>query len=688
MSGDKSQTQFYLGEPSYDPRAHYERISERFRSHPLNDYELARTHTLQLIKRVLKASVSGRLPNEAILNALQDIVVDLLVDNHIYVEPPPEYASTHADRNILTVLEHCYDASRIEPATEILEAVLTRLLAVLPSNAFTNIDGTSCPLIDFYPEPATFISYAVGTLSTATDKTGKRLFTSLYAASQQNIAEVSGCSIERIDTAKLTWPEQSSLSGESLANAYLKNTPLLSFFLAPIVFQIPHKTRFEHTYIVGGAGAGKTTLIQQMVLEDLAQEDPPAMVIIDPKGLMVDRISKLNVFNGRLKDRLVIIDATKSPLPALNMLQPATTRSKNTYSDDVTRRLKNQTISNFSYIFSSVGSPLTDKQRVPFTILMRVLFGTRNASLITLLDLLDDPADNLDNSTFKPYVLALDDFVASRFFENEYYSTGFANTRKEIKARLYSILMRPELVAMFTTPTRKLDIFDCIQNKKIVLVNTGRDALGPETSQLVGRFIMSLTLDAAFERTVIPREQWNAAFLIVDEFQDYADEYKTPELLRLAREYNLGVVIAQQQMHDKGYSDSLRNAISTNSSIKYAAAVEGIDLPYVARDLHCDTTFISSQKCVGGLAHFACYVRNLTHQAISLAVPLGNIQAQPQMSSDTHAELIRLNGERLSDRAQPANIAIEAVVQSERAKPTPTDEKRSASDTPEAGSTW
>jgi ATPase subunit of ABC transporter with duplicated ATPase domains len=55
---------------------------------------------------------------------------------------------------------------------------------------------------------------------------------------------------------------------------------------------ITDSLRFEHTHILGPSGSGKTTLLQEMVLDYFARgADAPALVIIDPKGLMIDRIS-------------------------------------------------------------------------------------------------------------------------------------------------------------------------------------------------------------------------------------------------------------------------------------------------------------------------------------------------------------------------------------------------------------
>jgi hypothetical protein len=63
---------------------------------------------------------------------------------------------------------------------------------------------------------------------------------------------------------------------------------------------IPPEIRLEHTHILGPSGSGKTTLLQNQIILDYVLPDdedncyninpsPPAYIVIDPKGLMVDR---------------------------------------------------------------------------------------------------------------------------------------------------------------------------------------------------------------------------------------------------------------------------------------------------------------------------------------------------------------------------------------------------------------
>src|SRR5262249_32480050 len=153
--------------------------------------------------------------------------------------------------------------------------------------------------------------------------------------------------------------------------------------------------------------------------------------------------------------------------------------------------------------------------------------------------------------------------------------------------------------------------------------------------QTLGRYIITLVQDAI--QSVKPE---HPVYLVVDEFQEFADPEKTPRLLRLLREYNGGALIPHQNMYSAQLDEATRTAISTNTSIKYAASPEGQDLNYMARDLRCDPEWLKSIHKSDEYAKFACYVRgmNLKHPFV-VTSKLGWIDGWPKMSDDAYKAL-------------------------------------------------
>src|ERR1019366_6533313 len=94
----------------------------------------------------------------------------------------------------------------------------------------------------------------------------------------------------------------------------------------------------------------------------------------------------------------------------------------------------------------------------------------------------------------------------------------------------------------FNAQENRFDMFDAIQRGKTVIVNVPFALLTSAGAELFGRYMIASTLAASFERvTIRDKSKWRPAFLYIEESQEFADENKTPELLRLAREYKLGV---------------------------------------------------------------------------------------------------------------------------------------------------
>ncbi|MGY3132351.1 hypothetical protein ACVWZM_003033 [Bradyrhizobium sp. USDA 4501] len=405
---------------------------------------------------------------------------------------------------------------------------------------------------------------------------------------------------------------------------------------------IPVKIRLEHTMVLAPSGAGKTTLLQNLVLSDYHIETKPtvqpAYIVIDPKGSMIKRLRYLRIFEDP-RSIAVIDPKTK---PALNLF---TTQGRD----------PSQLISDFSYIFSTTKQKLTGKQAACFAFCARLLFNVPNANLETLLDLMDD---RRSNPIFQKAVAALPP-IPKRFFDNDYYEKNFASTREELKSRIYGIAQNDWLAAMFNARSRKLDIAQCIREKRLLLVNTRMTELS-EDHQVIGRYIISLVQDA-----IQNRKERHPVYLVIDEAQEFMDAEKTPRLLRLMREYGGGVILAFQNMFCAELDEAIRAAISTNTSIKYAASPEAADLNYMARDLRCSPEFLKGIQKTDTHARFACYVRgmNLQHPFIATE-ELGWIDKWPRLTEGERKARRCINRTQFQDE-QPKSQTQEASVKLE-----------------------
>jgi hypothetical protein len=412
--------------------------------------------------------------------------------------------------------------------------------------------------------------------------------------------------------------------------------------MAPVPLKLTYEDRFSHMHVVGGSGAGKTQLLQHLILHDLQSEDPPALVIVDSQTDLINKISHLALFDpdgGPLADRLLYITPRdiQHP-PALNIFD--VNRNRLGGYDEVTKeQVTAGVIQTFDYLFNGLlGADLTAKQGVFFRFVARLMLALpetlgRNATILDLIALMDDAA---------PYRNAIESLppIQRNFFERDFQSKTFAQTKEQIRYRLNAILENPTLARLFTSRRTKIDLFDALNNSAIILVDTAKDFLKGSSAHF-GRIFISLVLQAVLERAALPEHERKPAFLIVDEAAAYFDS-NIDDLLTEARKYKLGCVFAHQFLDQ--CTGALRSSLAANTSIKMASGVSMSDARALAPDLRTTPDFILTQPRL----QFAAHIRNVTPQAVSIPLPVGVLEAQPRLSSDAYERLRKLNRERVS----------------------------------------
>ena len=431
-----------------------------------------------------------------------------------------------------------------------------------------------------------------------------------------------------------------------LVDTYLAGTPFLEYLYAPIPLKLAYEDRFSHMHVVGGSGAGKTQLLQHLILHDLQSENPPALVIVDSQGDLIDKLSHLALFDpdhGALASRLVLISPKdiKYP-PALNIFDVNRERLGK-YDEATKEQVTAGVIQTFDYLFAGLlGADLTAKQGVFFRFVARLMLALpetmgRNATILDMIALMDDP---------EPYRKAIESLppIQKNFFERDFISkpgkkNTFEQTKVQIRYRLNAILENPTLARLFTAPETKVDLFDVLNNGGIVLVDTAKDFLKGSSAHF-GRIFISLVLQAVLERAVIPEGKRRPTFLIVDEAAAYFDS-NIDDFLTEARKYKCGCVFAHQFL-DQGTS-SLRASLAANTSIKMAGGVSTGDARALASDMRTTPDFILSQQRL----HFACHIRNITQNAISIPVPVGELERQPRLTDEAYERLRDLNRSRV-----------------------------------------
>lgn len=473
------------------------------------------------------------------------------------------------------------------------------------------------------------------------DVVNANLFDGIRLQFDRNLAAASGKTREAVmrQPSSLIPPTKSKLPPSEIVSTYLYGTAFADLFSLPLPFAIPETVRFEHMHILAGTGHGKTQTLQHIIINDLGQPNSPGLVIIDSQGDMIRKISRMKVFEELLADRLIIIDPRDvDHPPALNMFDVNMERIRG-YGTVEREQILNGVIELYEYFFGSLlGAELTQKQTLIFRYLARLMIYIPAATIRTMIELMDDT---------KPYQKIIESLPESTqmFFNKEFPDRSYTETKTQIKRRLYGIVENQTFERMFSAPKNRIDIPTALNEGKIVLVNTAKDFLKGGSS-ILGRYFIALTLQAALERAAIPENERRPAFLYIDEAAEYFDD-NIDNLLNQARKYKLGMVLAHQYLDQ--LAGGLRASIASNTSIKFAGGVSDRDARSVAPDMRTTPTFVLEQRKGTKETRFACYLRNVTGAALSLAVPFGTMEREPTMSDEAYGKLLDANRARVSD---------------------------------------
>jgi hypothetical protein len=508
--------------------------------------------------------------------------------------------------------------------TALLEPIYTACPALLDEPE--DIDGISVPtdllrsIGDLGTVTQTMLSVAFaeelaerGLLSRLSD----RLERNLVAASGGNPAD------PRSFSRAPKMPEQfDARSPEQLISTYLGGTPLFDLFDQAPVFTIPTKARFEHHHIVAGSGHGKTQTLQYLIARDLEAmlDGDRSIIVLDSQGDLIRTIANLKLFapGEPLHDRIVIIDPNDVEWPvSLNLFDVGMERLSG-YAPLERERLTNSILELYDFVLGTLlSAEMTQKQNVIFRYVTRLMLHIPDATIHTLRELMEPGSQ----TKFAEHIAKLSG-TARQFFETEFASKEFEQTKKQVLRRLWGVLENQTFERMFSHPRSKLDLFAEMNAGKVILINTAKDLLKEQGTEIFGRFFIALIAQAAQERATLPAHKRTPTIVYVDEAQDYFDR-NIGLILAQARKYNVGMVLAHQYLGQ--LEPKLQEAFAANTAIKFAGGVSAKDARALAPMLYCQPELIEAQP----RGSFAAHVRGQTKSAVPLQFPFGHMEAMP-----------------------------------------------------------
>lgn len=521
-----------------------------------------------------------------------------------------------------------------------LTAVLTNIIRALPQRDYSPSTLTiSVPLYTLLSDLPDLVDGIVRALSKLAPHPGSypKLGNRLPGAVIANLLHISKLSME--DALKrphrITWPKASKLAPQELVDAYLDNTPLHALFNTSVEIPIPNRLRTEHSIVLASIGHGKTQLMQSLVLQDLDDPARPSLVVIDSQADAINTLSRLKRFDPDLDDRLIIIDPTDINPPALNLFH-VDRRYLSQLNEHRREEFLAGLIELFTFIASGLlGAELTPRMSVVFRFLSQLLIQIPDATIHTLVALLDDPTPYLQ------YIERLPQ-TAQTFIDDLYKERStYTETRRHISQRIYHVLSNPAFERMFAHPQNKFDMRAALNDGKVVLINTAKGALKAEWSSILGRYFVALIKQAALARSFIPQQERRLALIHIDEAHEYLDR-NIDDLMTQGRKYACSINLYSQTMAQFQEKD-LRAAALSLPALRYTGSLSDTDANLLAKEMNCTPEFLKGVRKTATGTEWSLFVRNLTPTATRISVPFLQAEREPKMSPDAYQRLLTRN---------------------------------------------
>jgi len=288
--------------------------------------------------------------------------------------------------------------------------------------------------------------------------------------------------------------------------------------------------RDRHTYIVGKSGYGKTTLMLNMIYQDL--DFGNGLGVIAPEQEMITEGILPYIPKHRLDDVVYFNPADPNPI-AFNPLDLEPGESIDLKVDE------NLTI--FERILGMEGG---ERMAEIFRKAFYALTEAPNTTLLDFRRLLDR-----QNPQFRQQIISqLSDPDIIHFWRNVYPHFP-KDAHLPIINRLGRFIQPRVIRNTLCQTENRLKLRQFMDTGKIVLFNLSDGILGERNSQLLGQLIVAKFQLAVMGRANVPEHQRQRFYLYIDEFQTFTASATTSydKILSRARKYHLPLILAHQQ---------------------------------------------------------------------------------------------------------------------------------------------
>lgn len=295
---------------------------------------------------------------------------------------------------------------------------------------------------------------------------------------------------------------------------------------ASTLVSLDNPARVQHMHVIGASGTGKSTLLVQLISQDIVQGN--GVLVLDPHGDLIEDVLA-RIPEERHGDVIVFDPADEEWPVGLNVLRATTTLEKQLLASDL--------VSIFQRLSTSWGDSMG---AVLANAVLAMLEHEEGGTLVDLRHFL------LDEGFRKQFLRGVTDEEVQFFWTKGFPLVGTRSVGP-ILTRLDAFL-RPKLIRHIVGQRApRLDVSTVLSDGKIFLAKLSQGLIGEENASLLGSLLATRFHQLALARQQTAKHQRRPFFLYADEAQHFV----TPSMASLltdVRKYNFGLVLAHQNL--------------------------------------------------------------------------------------------------------------------------------------------
>ena len=293
-------------------------------------------------------------------------------------------------------------------------------------------------------------------------------------------------------------------------------------------FTLTQEDRRRHMYVVGQTGTGKSTLLKDIIKQDILAGR--GVGYIDPHGQDAEEL--LRFIPSWRADDVVYFNAADFSYPmAWNLLT-----STNMDPDD-RDRVASIIVSGFQGIFGNSWGP-----NLEYVLLgcLHTLLAREHSSILGVPRLLTD-------REYRAHVLRyVTDPGVRMFWKNlEKQEQEHKDSTSSVINKVGRLFLSPTMRNIFGQPGNKIEPRKIMDERKIFIVNLAKGAIGDDAARIIGALLIAQFFSASLTRRDIPEAERVDFSLVVDEFPSFSTTV-IANILSESRKYRLSVILANQ----------------------------------------------------------------------------------------------------------------------------------------------